>query len=161
VASGEEKLDSRLSDVGSPKGSIGALKSGPTPDSRGNGVATAEDFRKYMEAEERSVRVALPKSGLAVLLRPPNALRVLLVSERLESLAHAASTPEERRDYVELLARLVTDVMVEPKLSLAPRNGELDPRWLAPEDAEFLLKWALGALSPEGDDLSGFFRADS
>lgn len=133
---------------------IGNLKSG-------NGVATAEDFRKCLEAEERSVRVALPKSGLAVLLRPPNALRVLLVSERLESLADSSASPEERREYVELLARLVTDAMVEPKLSLAPRDGELDPQWLAPEDAEFLLKWALGALTPEGDDLSRFFRPQS
>ncbi len=128
-------------------------------ESRGNGVASAEDFRNYLEADGRTARVVLPKSGLAVLLRPPNALRVLLVSERLESLASTPSTPGERREYVELLARLVTDVMVEPKLSLAPRDGELDPRWLAPEDAEFLLKWALGALTPEGDDLSGFFRA--
>jgi hypothetical protein len=139
-------MENRKSEIGNPKS--------------GNGVATAEDFRKLAEEQFQAARVVLPKSGLAVLLRPPNALRVLLVSERLESLANTSSTPDERREYVELLARLVRDVMVEPKLSLAPRDGELDPRWLAPEDAEFLLKWALGALTPEGDDLSGFFRAE-
>ena len=104
--------------------------------------------------------MVLPKSGLAVLLRPPNALRMLLVSERLETLSQTASAmPDERREYVDLLARLVRDVMVSPKLSLVPLDGELDPRWLAAEDAEFLLKWALGALTPEGDDLSRFFRS--
>ncbi len=128
----------------------------------GNGVATAEDFRAFSEEQNLSARVVLPKSGLAVLLRPPNALRVLLVSERLETLASLESaTGDERREYVNLLARLVRDVMVSPKLSLAPLDGELDPRWLAAEDAEFLLKWALGALTPEGDDLSRFFRSES
>jgi len=126
----------------------------------GNGVATAEDFRKFADEQNLSARVVLPKSGLAVLLRPPNALRVLLVSERLETLSQTASAmPDERREYVDLLARLVRDVMVSPKLSLVPLDGELDPRWLAAEAAEFLLKWALGALTPEGDDLSRFFRS--
>ncbi len=104
-------------------------------ESRPNGIASAEDFRQAFETRQEAVRIRLPKSGLAVLLRPPNALRVLLISERLE----VAGGPE----------------------SASPDDREVDPNWLPKEDAEFLLKWALGAVTDEGEDISEFFRAGS
>jgi len=131
-------------------------------ESRPNGIASAEDFRQAFETRQEAVRIRLPKSGLAVLLRPPNALRVLLISERLEVAGGPESaSPDDRRQYVDLMARLVRDIMVAPKLSLVPQAGEVDPNWLPKEDAEFLLKWALGAVTDEGEDISEFFRAGS
>ena|SRR5437016_3740279 len=133
-----------------------------TDESKPNGIASAEDFRQAFETRQEAVRIRLPKSGFAVLLRPPNALRVLLISERLEVAGSPESaSPDDRRRYVELMARLVRDIMVAPKLSLAPRAGEVDPNWLPKEDAEFLLKWALGAVTDEGENISEFFRAGS
>ena len=133
-----------------------------TDESKPNGIASAEDFRQALETRQEAVRIRLPKSGFAVLLRPPNALRVLLISERLEVAGSPESaSPDDRRRYVELMARLVRDIMVAPKLSLAPRAGEVDPNWLPKEDAEFLLKWALGAVTDEGENISEFFRAGS
>jgi len=133
-----------------------------TDESKPNGIASAEDFRQAFETRQEAVRIRLPKSGFAVLLRPPNALRVLLISERLEVAGSPESaSPNDRRQYVELMTRLVRDIMVAPKLSLAPRAGEVDPNWLPKEDAEFLLKWALGAVTDEGENISEFFRAGS
>ncbi len=114
-------------------------------DQKQNGAATAEDFRKRSEETNPPVRVVLPKSGLAVLLRPPNALRALLIGHELSKIQSLDdATVEEKKRFTELLVTAVKDVLVEPRLSLTPGVSEISPNWLPEEDAQFLINWGLG-----------------
>ncbi len=125
-----------------------------------NGEPSAEDFRRLAEERNPPRRVVLPKSGLAVLLRPPNALRVLLQAERLARIGDpVTASAEERSEYVRLLVSVINDALVLPRLSLTPGPNEIDPNWLQQEDAEFLLNWGLGVVpsrSAGEDDLASF-----
>ncbi len=110
-----------------------------------NGAAKPEDFKKRAEECNPPERVVLPKSGLAVLLRRPNALKALLISNELGKIpALDDATVEERQQFIALLMDSVNSVLVSPRLSLLPGRGEIDPNWLPEEDAQFLINWGLG-----------------
>jgi len=109
------------------------------------GAAKAEDFKKRAEELSPPERVVLPGSGLPVLLRRPNPLRALLVSNELAGIGPLdEASPEDQRRYIALVHGAISEAMVSPKLSLHPTATEIDPNWLPQEDVAFLLNWSLG-----------------
>jgi hypothetical protein len=125
----------------------------------GNGIATAADFRRAAEddAFEPPERVVLPRSGLAVILRRPKPVAFTLFAARLPSslaarvqAGGAGADPASAEDLV-ALSRFWTGVFaqmfVEPKLSLVPGPHEIHPTWIPNEDANFLIRWAVGEIS--------------
>jgi len=120
-----------------------------------NGIARAEDFRKAAEELNPPERVVLPKSGLPVLLRRPTSFACWLLDERLAQL-EASGLWSEYRD---TMKAAVMAAMVAPKLSLAPREGEIHPNSLPEDDQKFILRWARGLVTRDGTDLvEKFFR---
>lgn len=125
----------------------------------GNGIATAADFRRAAEdtAFEAAERVVLPKSGLAVILRRPKPVAFTLFAARLPSSlaarvqAGSAGADPASVDELVALSRFWTGVFaqmfVEPKLSLVPGPHEIHPTWIPNEDADFLIRWAVGEIS--------------
>ena len=124
-----------------------------------NGIATAADFRRAAEddAFEPPERVVLPRSGLAVILRRPKPVAFTLFAARLPSslaarvqAGGAGADPASVEDLV-ALSRFWTGVLaqmfVEPKLSLVPGPHEIHPTWIPNEDANFLIRWAVGEIS--------------
>jgi len=127
-----------------------------------NGIATAADFRRAAEdgAFQPAERVVLPKSGLAVILRRPKPVAFTLFAARLPSslaarvqAGGARADPASVEDLV-ALSRFWTGVFaqmfVEPKLSLVPGPHEIHPTWIPNEDANFLIRWAVGEISSAG-----------
>jgi hypothetical protein len=127
-----------------------------------NGIATAADFRRAAEdsAFEPAERIVLPKSGLAVILRRPKPVAFTLFAARLpSSLAArlqgggAGADPASPEDLV-ALSRFWTGVLeqmfVQPKLSLMPGPHEIHPTWIPNEDANFLIRWAVGEITSAG-----------
>src|SRR5262249_23645042 len=127
-----------------------------------NGIATAADFRRAAEvrAFEPAERVVLPKSGLAVILRRPKPVAFTFFTARLPSslaarvqAGGAGSDPASVEDLV-ALSRFWTGVFeqmfVQPKLSLMPGPHEIHPTWIPNEDANFLIRWAVGEVTSDG-----------
>jgi hypothetical protein len=127
-----------------------------------NGVATAADFRRAAEdsAFEPTERIVLPKSGLAVMLRRPKPVAFTLFAARLpSSLAArvqsggAGTVPASAEDLVALSrfwTSMLEQMFVQPKLSLMPGPHEIHPTWIPNEDANFLIRWAVGEISSAG-----------
>jgi hypothetical protein len=124
-----------------------------------NGIATAADFRRAAEnsAFEPPERIVLPKSGFAVILRRPKPVAFTLFTARLPSSLAArlqaggmGTDPASVEDLV-ALSRFWTGVFdemfVEPKLSLTPGPHEIHPTWIPNEDANFLIRWAVGEIT--------------
>jgi hypothetical protein len=124
-----------------------------------NGIASAADFRRVAEdtAFEPPQRVVLPRSKLAVILRRPKPVAFTLFTARLPSslaarvqAGGAGAGPASVEDLV-ALSRFWTGVFgqmfVEPKLSLVPGLHEIHPTWIPSEDANFLIRWAVGEIS--------------
>ena len=125
-----------------------------------NGIATAADFRRAAEdtAFQPAERVVLPKSGLAVILRRPKPVAFTLFAARLPTSLAArvqagAAGPASVEDLV-TLSRFWTGVFeqmfVQPKLSLMPGPHEIHPTWIPNEDANFLIRWAVGEVTGDG-----------
>jgi hypothetical protein len=127
-----------------------------------NGVATAADFRQAAEesAFEPAERIVLPKSGLAVILRRPKPLAFTLFAARLPSSlaarvqsAGAGPDPASAEDLVALSRfwiGVLEQMFVQPKLSLMPGPHEIHPTWIPNEDANFLIRWAVGEITSPG-----------
>ncbi len=139
--------------------------------SKENHIATANDFRQVAEARKAETqtpeRVVLPKSGLGVMLRRPTPYWFLFRGRLPMSLAAKQSTPadgggaiqtaEEFIEFSKWIVELLCEVFVEPKLSMAPGTNEISPEWLAEEDVNFIIRWAVGEVTPDGrGDLAEF-----
>jgi hypothetical protein len=143
---------------------------GASDQGKANGAATPEDFERYAREHGEVRELVLPKSGLKVMVRVPNALRTLMIGRELERLPAAPEaeeiknlSPEALKEAVaalarrsELLVAALASVMVYPKLSVTPKAGELDPNLLPDEDGQFLLRYSLGA--PASKEEAEFFR---
>jgi hypothetical protein len=136
-----------------------------------NGITSADNFRK--RAETRKVetqpceRVVLPHSRFPVLLRRPTPMWFLFHGHLPMSLAGKQSgapagaggpiqTAEEFVAFSKWIVDLLSEVFVGPKVCLNPGTDEISPEWLAEEDVNFIIRWAVGEVTPEGRDLAEF-----
>jgi len=131
-----------------------------------NHVASADDFRQA--AGQGTVeRVVLPKLGRAVLLRRPTPMWFLFHGQLPTSLAARAQnggpgpgsafvqTAEDLRALADWMAPLLQAVFVEPRLSMNPGPGEISPELLDMEDANFVIRWAVGEVQGTGERVQG------
>ena len=127
-----------------------------------NGIATAADFRQLTRFE-----IALP-SGRKILMRPvslkfalPNLSRFQTLVLRLREASKTPPTDEEAAEFESWIDLLLVDVMVEPRVSLAPQDeSELHPRDVPAVDRLLIFRLAVGEIGPSGDepDLAEFRR---
>jgi hypothetical protein len=140
---------------------------------KGNGIATAADFRKLAEdsAFEEPRRVVLPKSGYGVVLRRPTKFYWALrrsawpraLREKLDLVAVGVRpelTAEETLLLVHEDQEMLAEAIVDPKPSLDPGAMQFDPNWLPKEDTEFILKYLRGQVLANGQDLGAFRRSE-
>ncbi len=136
---------------------------------KGNGIATADEFRKLAEecAFEEPRRVVLPESGYGVLLRRPTKFYWALrrsawpreLRDKLDMVGVGVKpelTIEETLLLVHEDRRLLNEAFVEPKPSLDPGSIQFDPNWLPNEDAQFILKYLRGQVLANGQNLESF-----
>jgi len=141
---------------------------------KGNGIATAADFRKLAEesAFEEARRVVLPVSGYAVLLRRPTKFYWALrrsgwpseLRDKLDLVGvgvRADLTADEKLLLVQEDRQMMSDAFVDPKPSLEPGAAQFDPNWLPKEDADFILRYLRGQVLANGQDLESFPRGES
>lgn len=136
-----------------------------------NQIATAEDFNRASAEEQQAEAVLLPKLGKAVLMKRPSPLWFIFRGQLPQSLAASASgaappPPIHTAEDAERVARWITDllkaVMVSPRVSLTPREGEIAPDQISEEDLNFIIRWAVGEVAsaePDGScarDLAPF-----
>ncbi|MGH9431172.1 MAG: hypothetical protein ACRD3T_06490 [Terriglobia bacterium] len=128
-----------------------------------NHLATAGDFKSAHEVESKVERVTRPQLGKAVLMRRPSPLWFIFRGQMPQSLAVRASGetngPGAVDDVLRLgrwVSELLTEVMVEPRVSLTPGPDEISPDLLAIEDLNFIIRWAYGEVAADGSDLAAF-----
>lgn len=128
-----------------------------------NGVASVDDFRSAANARGTPERLILPKSGLKVILRRPNPMWFLFHGLLPASLANRVAGGQARIESVEDLRALadwmvplLSEVFVEPRLTLEPGPGSISPDLLDLEDATFVVRWAVGEVASEAGDLANF-----
>ncbi|MGH9377160.1 MAG: hypothetical protein ACRD1I_00040 [Terriglobia bacterium] len=128
-----------------------------------NHIATSQDFKTAFELDQRVERVVLPKLGKAVLMRRPSPLWFVFRGQLPQTLALAgtiakadvtpiAHTPEEAQALARWVVDLLSEVMVQPRISLSPGPGEIPPDLLADEDLNFIIRWAVGEVASEGSN---------
>lgn len=126
-----------------------------------NHIATAEDFRSALSAERRVERVTLPKLCKPVLMRRPSPLwfifrgqlpQTLAVSAVGSTAAHAAESEEDAHKLACWIMDLLSEVMVQPRISLSPGPGEIPPDLISDEDLDFIIRWAVGEVATDGSD---------
>lgn len=129
-----------------------------------NHIATPQDFQTAHEIDRRVERVVLPKLGKTVLMRRPSPLWFIFRGQLPQSLAAAAlgaQSPEggaalKSADDLQKLAgwvtELLSEVMLQPRVSLSPGPGEIPPDLIADEDLNFIIRWAMGEVTSEGRD---------
>jgi hypothetical protein len=140
-------------------------------DEKNNGIATAADVKAYAESQSWSEpeRVALPHSGLVVLLRKPTkfyeALRRANWPEELRAKVDAADSQEElaesltREETNRILAdrpKMLTEAFVQPKVSFEPGSLQFHWSFFPQADQEFILRYLRGQVSANGQDLQAF-----
>ena len=136
---------------------------------KGNGIATAADFRQLAEAAAWAdpERVQLPKSGLAVILRRPTKFYWALrrsawpreLREKLDLVGlgvKAELTAEEKHLLVREDRQMLNEALVDPKPCLDPGSTQFDPDWLPKEDVEFILMYLRGQVLADGQNLGTF-----
>lgn len=129
-----------------------------------NHLATVDDFRQAAFATKvEPERVVLPKLGKAVLLRRPTPMWFLFHGQLPTSLAAriqggqvSIETPEELKALAEWMVPLLEEVFIEPRLRLRPGPGEISPDLLDIEDANFVIRWAVGEVTSDNRDLADF-----
>ncbi|MGH9358070.1 MAG: hypothetical protein ACRD06_02615 [Terriglobia bacterium] len=128
-----------------------------------NHIATPQDFKSAQDLDRRVERVVLPKLRKAVLLRRPSPLWFAFRGQLPQSLAVTAAAPDRVQPPViqnpegaqaltNWILDLLTEVMVEPRISLSPGPGEIPPELISDEDLTFILRWAVGEVATEGLD---------
>ena len=136
-----------------------------------NGVAKPEDFRRAAEqrkAETQAAeRVMLPESRHAVMLRRPTPMWFLFHGHLPMSVAARQSAPaggaaggaaaiqtaEELAEFSSWIVELLSEVFVRPRLSLNPGAEEISPEWLPEEDVNFIIRWAVGEVTTDPDQI--------
>jgi hypothetical protein len=130
-----------------------------------NHLATVQDFKAARELESHVERVTLPSLGKAGLMRRPSPLWFIFHGSLPATLAARATGVDgegsvQTADDIQAVARWVTDllgeVLVQPRVSLAPGPGQISPDWIADEDLNFIIRWALGEVALDGSDLASF-----
>jgi hypothetical protein len=129
-----------------------------------NGVASVKDFQIAAETRGTPERLILPKSGLKVLLRRPNPMWFLYhgllpasLAARVEGGQARIESVEDLRALAQWMVPLLSEVFVEPRLTLEPGPGSISPDLLDLEDATFVIRWAVGEVASEaGGDLATF-----
>lgn len=130
-----------------------------------NHIATAQDFKTALDLDHRVERVVLPKLGKAVLMRRPSPLWFVFRGQLPQTLAvaEAVGRAEGRRsiptaEEVQALARwvidLLSEVMVQPRISVTPGPGEIPPDLIGDDDLNFIIRWAVGEVASEGSSPS-------
>ena len=144
----------------------------------GNGIATAEDFRRQVIQQVFDAitagsvqKVRLPKCGLVVMLRHPGPLAVenlfaeyrdMLEAMQQERAANEARPAAERQyaasiAFADLVDGTMARLFVEPGFGALP--GQIRLRHILPDFA-FISRWLEGevVVGPDGsaDDLSRF-----
>jgi hypothetical protein len=136
---------------------------------KGNGIATAVDFRQLAEASgwTEPEKVVLPKSGLVIVLRRPTKFYWALhrtawpaaLRDKLDSAAVGLQpdlTSEEKLLLIREDQRMFHEAFVNPVVSLEPGAAQFDPSWLPREDVEFILNYLRGQVLASGQDLEQF-----
>jgi hypothetical protein len=125
-------------------------------------IAKPEDFRHLTQGRD-SERVVLPKLGKTVLLRRPSPMWFLFRGQLPASLViglqnskPGVDSVEDLRALSEWMLAILQEVFVEPRLSMAPGPEEISPEWLDVEDANFVVRWAVGEVTGDGHDLADF-----
>ena len=125
---------------------------------RTNGIATAADFRQLTRFE-----LVLP-SGRKVRLATVSLKFTLTHVQRFQTLAarmaeadKAPPTEQEAEDFEAWLDLLLADVVIEPKVSLHPKDeSELHPREIPALDRLVIFRRAVGEVGADGADLAEF-----
>ncbi|MGH9449822.1 MAG: hypothetical protein ACRD11_04695 [Terriglobia bacterium] len=128
-----------------------------------NHIATPQDFKSAQDLDRRVERVVLPKLRKAVLMRRPSPLWFAFRGQLPQSLAVTAAAPgrvqppviqdpEGAQALTNWILDLLTEVMVEPRISLSPGPGEIPPELISDEDLTFILRWSVGEVASEGLD---------
>ncbi|HEV2499451.1 MAG TPA: hypothetical protein VGY31_07740 [Terriglobia bacterium] len=128
-----------------------------------NHIATSQDFKTAFELDQRVERVMLPKLGKPVLMRRPPPLWFVFRGQLPHTLAIAGAiskadavpvvhTPEEAQALAGWIVDLLSEVMVQPRISLSPGPDEIPPDLLADEDLNFIIRWAVGEVACEGSN---------
>jgi len=140
------------------------MTDGWKPEKKGNSIARAEDFRQAAEAQraegQAPERLKLPKSALQVVLRRPSLMWFLFHGHLPVSLAARQSgaggnespfqNAEEFVEFSKWIVDLLSEAFVSPRLSLTPGADDISPEWLAEEDVNFIIRWALGEVVGSG-----------
>ena len=128
-----------------------------------NNIASPQDFKAALELDRRVERVVLPKLGKAVLMRRPSPLWFIFRGQLPQSLAVSAAAgkptssslggvPEDAQAVARWIADLLSEVMVQPRISVSPGPGEIPPDLISDEDLSFIIRWAVGEVASEGAD---------
>ncbi|MGH9397166.1 MAG: hypothetical protein ACRD18_10000 [Terriglobia bacterium] len=130
-----------------------------------NHIATVQDFKSALDLDRRVERVTLPKLRKSVLMRRPSPLWFVFRGQLPQTLAVAAAassverppavqTAEDAQTLAHWIIDLLSEVMVQPRISLSPGPGEIPPDLIADEDLDFIIRWAVGEVASEGTDNS-------
>jgi hypothetical protein len=111
------------------------------------------------------LEVLLP-SGRKILMSPPSLAFTLANLPRFQTLAarlfkvdKVPPTEQEAAEFESWMDRLLADVVIEPRVSLTPKDeSELHPREIPPLDRLVIFRKAVGEIAPEGADLADFRR---
>ncbi len=141
-----------------------------------NHIATTADFRAAQElGRGQPERVILPKLGKAIIMRRPTPAWFIfrgqfpatLAARPLRQGGSAASGGDgELKDQNDMqrfagwVVELLDEVMIQPRVSLAPGPGEISPDLIDDEDLTFIIKWSMGVVAPDGRGLDEF-RSES
>lgn len=125
-----------------------------------NGISTAADFRELTR-----FKLTLP-SGRKILMAPvslkfalPNLSRFQTLVLRLAEASKTPPTEQEAAEFENWIDTLLVDVVVEPRVSLTPKDeSELHPREIPAVDRLVIFRMAVGEIGPSGDgpDLAEF-----
>lgn len=123
-----------------------------------NGISSAADFRQLTRFEVtlpsgRKILMGLP-SGKFLLIHLP---RFQTLAARLADAAKEPPTEQEVNDFENWMDLLLVDVMVQPRVSLAPKDEtELLPREIPALDRLTIFRRAVGEIGADGADLGRF-----
>lgn len=129
-------------------------------------ISTAADFEK-LAAERRAAAaepVTLP-SGLKVMVyRPQLEWWIRHVGRLPQSMAAKVSgdsgtanvSNADLLEFAMWASKLMSEMIVAPKVTLNPKPGEVDPSWISDDDLKYLLRFAGGEIAADGQGLDSF-----
>ena len=116
----------------------------------GNGIATSSEFKAAVQRSNVE-RVALPQSGLSVLLcRPPvfAALEMGRMGTLLQTRVTDAKPEEVKTEDIEAFTRWLSETLtrlfVQPRFAAAPTADEIGLADILIDDLKFIFRWLRG-----------------